>query len=143
MDQIQPEYRQFIKAVDWFAELHQVPESDAALRVMVLCVMAMAADVPTELRPALQAAVGRWYVGTAAVAPWEPFRLACWQHLDDKNGNSTTIADRTDTAVRALICVLGDELSADDYDMTLDFFGSLMGKSGLDAVALVGLKGEG
>lgn len=130
-----------MRAVDQFADVHELSQPDAALRVMTLCVMAMATHVPDHLRPALQAAVERWYVGTSAATIWEPFRIACWQYLDEKNGNSTTIADRTDIAVRALICVLGRDLDT-DCDMTMDFFGSLLGKTGLDAVDLAGLDPE-
>ena len=109
---------------------------------MTLCVMAMAAHVPDNLRPALQVAVSRWYVGASVATPWEPFRIACWSYLDQSNGDSVTIVDQTDIAVRALICVLDEELTVDDYDMTTDFFGNLLGDTDLDAVALAGLVPE-
>ena len=51
----------------------------------------------------------------------EEYRVACWQFLDTKNGNSTTIADREDQAVRLVIGLLFEENRAEDAYLAVKF----------------------
>ena len=117
---------------DLFAEVEQVAatsncdSADASMQVMCIRTLEMTKAVPPGLRPALVDSASRWLVGNETPS-LEPARVACWQFLEGKNGNSTTINDREDVAVRALICVLCDEPD-DDLDMSIDFFESLLTK---------------
>lgn len=108
-----------------------VTEGVAAMWVMTVAAMAMAQDIPLNLRPAMAAAVDRWYAKTADHQSLEPARVACWRFLDTKNGNSTTIDDPVDVAVRTLICVLWDEADeGSDLATGLDFFTGLANRRG-------------
>lgn len=49
--------------------------------------------------------------GDAAV---EPVRVSLWEYLDEKNGNSTTIADPEDHAARTALCGMFEEESRQD-----------------------------
>jgi hypothetical protein len=84
---------------------------------------------------------GSWTEGS--LAPWARDRLvALWRLLvviaalvagfavtttsGAANGSSSVISDREDLAVRALLCVLWDEVpTSDDFEMTLEFFAPL------------------
>ena len=108
-----------------------VTEGVAAMWLMSVAAMAMAADIPATLRPAMAAAVSRWYANAVDQPSLEPARVACWRFLDAKNGNSTTIDDRIDVAVRTLICVLWDAANeGSDLVMGLDFFAGLANRHG-------------
>lgn len=109
----------------------------AALKVMTLGVMAMARELPESLRYALALACERWYAGATDAASLQAASVDCWDFLEAKHGTSTVIADRTDAAVRALICVLWDEVpGVDEVDMTLEFFAPLAGRFGGIAEAM-------
>jgi len=102
-------------------------ESHAAMLAILLEVLALACYVPVELRRAVVDACRRWYVGLAEGESLEPMRVECWNYLQHRNGDSTTVADQTDLVVRGLICVLYDEAPAlDDIEMTFDYFGGLL-----------------
>ena len=108
-----------------------VTEGPAAMWLMTVAAMAMAADIPVTLRSAMAAGVSRWYAGDVGQASLESARVACWQFLDAKNGNSTTIDDRVDVAVRTLICVLWDAADeGSELAMGLDFFVGLVNRHG-------------
>ncbi len=101
------------------------------MAVMTLGAMAMARELPAALRPALAAASTRWYVGSCDGGSLETARIDSWRFLEDKNGDSTTIADRVDLAVRSLICVLWDEApEEEDIASTLDFFATIADRYG-------------
>ena len=111
-------------------------EPQAAMLTIVLEVLALAGHVPTELRRTVVAAATRWYLGVSGGEALEPMRVACWQYLERRHGNSTTVTDLTDLSVRGLICVLyDDEPTLEDIEMTFDYFGALIdrfeGKAGL------------
>jgi hypothetical protein len=102
---------------------HGIEPGEAAMVVMTVSVMAVAHALPDHLEPALLLACRRWCLLDPEAGPLEPSRIEGWEYLDSKYGNSTTIADPTDRAVRALICVLHDDQpSDDDLSDTLDFF---------------------
>jgi hypothetical protein len=104
-----------------------ISSTAAAMWVMVVQALAMAAHVPIELRQALVAASARWYTRDCDPPRLEEWRVASWRFLQAKHGNSTTVIDLSDVAVRALICVLwDDEPSGEDADMSLDYLGSLL-----------------
>ena len=106
-------------------------EPQAAMLAIVLEVMALAGYVPEELRRAVVAASTRWFLGVSGGEALEPMRAECWHYLDRRHGNSTTVADLTDLAVRGLICVLyNDEPELEDIEMTFDYFGALMDRFG-------------
>ncbi|GAB4062458.1 hypothetical protein GCM10028777_02250 [Angustibacter speluncae] len=103
-----------------------------ALRfVMCIAVMTMARHIPPPLRPALLRGCARWYADVEDADSLESDRVLCWHYLDAKNGNSTTINDATDVAVRVLIGVLWDECDEEDvdhFDMGFDFFAGLLAR---------------
>jgi len=78
---------------------------------------------PRQAEVPLAAATGIWCRGL--VARLDDHRVAVWQYLDDKNGNSTTVADYEDHFLRALICVLWDDPWAkrsDELPDTVEWF---------------------
>lgn len=107
-----------------------VTDGVAAMMVMTFGVMAMAREVPHQLRAGLVEACARWF----AVQPTgslEEARVECWKFLEAKHGNSTTVADREDMAVRALICVLWDEADeGEELEMGLDYFAQIADRFG-------------
>lgn len=106
-------------------------EGSATLRVMAIVVMAMAGEIPESLQSAFMSATQRWYAGQSTLGSLQSASVACWEYLEAKNGSSTEINDRSDIAVRALICVLWDEEpDDDDLQMTLDFFAPLADRFG-------------
>lgn len=126
-----PTGRDLISAIDAVATTRGIELGDAAMLVMTKITEQMAA-LPEQLLDGLTAARQRWVTRSEQPEGLTPWRVAAWEFLDAKNGSSTEIADDEDAAVRALICVLWDEgiTSADDYDMTLDFFLHLIGRFG-------------
>lgn len=113
------------------AAVEAIPVPTAAMRTMTFGTMAMARDLPPVLRPALMAAMERWLVGAGEGPELTNHRVAAWEFTNAKNGNSTSINDTTDIAVRALICILWDEALVDDqYWDTLEFFSSLAERYG-------------
>ena len=82
----------------------------------------------------------RWFAPSPVDRPLAGLAAECWSYLEAKNGNSTTVADREDVAVRTLLCVLWDEVpDAEELDSTLDYFVSLVDQfEGIgDALGLV------
>jgi hypothetical protein len=64
---------------------------------------------------------------------WERSQLspsAIWTHLNEKNGNSTTIEDDEDHLLRAVLCVLHPEQQDLDLEDTAYFFRYMLAKSG-------------
>src|SRR5690606_36006389 len=120
-------YERLRATTDAVASAERVSEATAALWVMTVEVLQMASLVPFELRPALVGAGQRWYLQSPDGPKLEPWRVASWQFLEAKHGNSTTVIDRVDVAVRGLICVLWDEEpTGDEVDSTLEYLGSVM-----------------
>lgn len=118
------------------ASLTAVSDGVAAMMVMTLGVMAMARAVPYSLRAALVEACARWFAGVQPNGSLEEARVECWKFLEAKYGNSTTVEDREDLAIRALICILWDEANeGDDLETGLDFFAQIADRfGGLEAV---------
>lgn len=77
------------------------------MRVMTRWIGLARADLPTVGLTALSVAEEHWVKDIPS--DLLESRVACWRYLDAKNGNSTTIGDREDHAMRALICVLFDD----------------------------------
>lgn len=125
------EYADLRDEVRRAAALAAVSEGVAAMMVMTFGVMAMAREVPPSLRAALVQGCARWLAGARTNGALEEARVECWKFLEAKHGDSTTIADREDIAVRALICVLWDEADeGDDLEMGLDFFAQIASQFG-------------
>jgi len=76
-------------------------------------------DLPGVGRSALSMAEGRWLKGEPGNLTAS--RIACWEYLQARNGNSTAIADREDFAMRALICVLYEDEDQSDIGETVGF----------------------
>jgi hypothetical protein len=83
---------------------------------------------------ALDAASRRWLRGHTQ--PLEPLRVAVWTFLDAKHGNSTTIADDEDRAMRALLCCLYDEPDPNQLDTTLLFALDMLSATGISETQL-------
>lgn len=96
------------------------------MQIMTLKTIAMAKDLPDELREDLAAAARRWLTSESPLLSMEVARVAAWRFLEAKNSGSTTSMERTDVAVRALICVLWDEADEDgDMEDGLESFAQL------------------
>jgi hypothetical protein len=78
-------------------------------------------DLPPIGRTALDAARRCWIDQVDDPRQLEEHRVACWQFLDTKNGNSTTIADREDQAVRLVIGLLFEESKEGDAYLAVSF----------------------
>ena len=125
------QYEDLRSAVTRLAAARGVSDGTAAMFLMTLGVMAMAGHIPEPLRPAVVEASARWFAALEGPGLLEPARVACWKYLESKNGNSTAISDKTDIAVRGLICVLWDEADeGDDLETGLEFFAQLVDKYG-------------
>lgn len=115
-------------AIDRVATEEGLAFGAAAMDVMVTVALAMGSALPRELRGVLVAASSRWFGGRRD----EGVRLAllaqdCWSFLEAKHGNSTTVVDREDVAVRTLLCVLWDEApESEEFEMTVDYFVSMV-----------------
>ena len=134
------QYEDLRSAVRRLALMQGVNDGVAAMFTMMVGVMAMATSIPDSLRSAAVEAGARWFAGLDKPGSLEPARVACWNFLEAKNGNSTTVADRTDIAVRGLICVLWDQPDeGDDLETGLEFFAQLADRFGglEDALGLV------
>lgn len=120
-------YERLRLATDAVALSNGISEPSAAMWVMTVEIMKLAESLPHELRQALVDVCQHWYVPSQATASLEAWRVRCWQFLEAKNGNSSSVVDRSDVAVRGLICVLWDsEPSFEDVDPTLEYLGSLL-----------------
>lgn len=96
------------------------------MQTMTRRVIAIAKDLPDELLDGVAAAERQWLSNEASVPHVEDLRVAAWRFLEAKNGNSVTIDDNSDIAVRALICVLWDEADEDGaMEEGLEFFARL------------------
>ena len=102
------------------------------MTVMTFGVMAMAREVPHSLRAGLVAGCARWFAGMQPERSLTRYRVECWKFLDAKHGNSTTVADREDMAVRALICILWDKPHEGGHlAQGLDYFAHLAEEFGV------------
>lgn len=86
------------------------------MKALTLVVELVADDLPPLGLTALAAARRRWLGPETADTPLLEHRIACWKYLDAKHGNSTTIADREDHALRAVIAVLFEAAQGDLYE---------------------------
>lgn len=118
-----------------------VTPGTAAMQTMTLGVMAMAEDLPANLKEQLVAAERRWLAPVDPLPVLTAGRVAAWQFLGAKNADSTTIEDRVDIAVRALICVLWDEADeGSEMEDGLEFFAQLAERyGGLEQVLGLGM----
>lgn len=99
---------------------------ESAMYVMTRLVATMAPDLPQGLRGALAAAGSRWLDRSAVAVPLEQFRVSAWEFLDAR-GTSLTPRDRSDIAVRALVCVCWDRpFEVADMEDALEFFAGLV-----------------
>jgi hypothetical protein len=57
-------------------------------------------------------------------------KITCWTYLDEKHGNSTTIADPEDRVLRALLCVLEPESDSADMSDGVEWFAAML--NGID-----------
>lgn len=106
---------------------HSISEPEAAMMAMTTDVMAMAREIPLDLRHGLVLASQRWFAREQGAPPTAEALRACWAHLERK-GRMSIILDNEDRAIRALICVLSDDANpSGDLNMTLDFFASVAG----------------
>lgn len=112
------------------AAVEGIPLTTASMRTITLCAMAMASDLPREFRPALLAGAQRWLLDEGSSVPLEPYRVAAWLFLKEKNGTTITINDRVDLAMRALIGILWDEEDEEDLGDSWDFLAHLATKYG-------------
>jgi hypothetical protein len=120
-------YEELRSEVARLAAVRGVSDGTAAMFLMTLSVMAMARHIPEPLRPGLVEASARWFAGLEGIGSLQPARVACWKYLEAKNGNSTSVTDKTDVAVRGLICVLWDHADeGDDLEAGLEFFAQLV-----------------
>lgn len=125
------EFRQIVKA---YEDDHSVSEGQALRAVTSFAALAMCSFLPESLRPGLLAAAATAFGSPTDQASLEPIRVATWQFLDERNGNSTTIADATDRAGRLLISIawdqdIPDRDIADTYDFVLKLINDQPGLS--------------
>lgn len=106
--------------------------SAAAMWLAAVSAMAKASALPRALRASLISACSRWFgEPTGAHPPLRQLAADCWAYLETKHGNSSSIVDREDIAIRTLLCVLDDEPpAAADLDMTIDFLVSMLDRFG-------------
>jgi len=116
------------KEIDRLVAAEDLTVAAAAMFLMVNAAMAMASALPPGLRGALVTASSRWFAEPSPVGhPLAGLAAECWSYLEAKNGNSITVTDREDIAVRTLLCVLWDEApDAEELNSTLDYFVSLV-----------------
>ena len=70
---------------------------------------------PHELVPVLARAEAFWSGEAVDPVTLTEGKQACWQFLERKNGDSTTIGDAEDRWVRGMLCLL--DLPSDDGDL--------------------------
>jgi len=94
------------------------------MHALLACLELIREELPAIGRSGLVVAQEYWTGNGRATSDLDDARVGCWQYLDAKNGDSTTIRDREDHAVRALICVLGNkpEQASDHFDTLVFFF---------------------
>lgn len=81
---------------------------------------------------ALDAASRHWLQGQPESL--EPFRVAVWSYLDTKHGNSTSISDDEDRAMRVLIGCLFNE--PDPNNLDLDWAVDMLSAAGVSEAQL-------
>jgi len=62
-------------------------------------------QIPSELQERINALVAAWDLGVPDEAMLLDGKLTLWAFLEDKHGDSTTIADLEDRSVRASLCL--------------------------------------
>jgi hypothetical protein len=97
--------------VDAFADQLSLNSSDPAnyerlMKALTAVVGLVATDLPPVGLEGLDAARRRWVEAEVPGTYLLEHRVACWHYLDAKHGDSTTIDDRQDHAVRAVIALL-------------------------------------
>ncbi len=99
------------------------------MRTLTACAELICSDLPQLGRSALALARRYWTSDDGVPRVLLEARVQCWEYLDVKNGDSTTIADREDHAMRALICCLYGETQepGDCFDSVSFFFEMLNG----------------
>jgi hypothetical protein len=88
-----------------------------ALMQAIGVLLTRSGGLPAELQPRLIQINAAWDADSADAALLRSAKLECWAYLKAKHGNSTTIADKEDRAVRAMLCLLepgGDAVAASD-----------------------------
>lgn len=120
------------REVDRLAATEGLATPAAAMWMIVVSAMAMASKLPESLRGALAQACLRWFSSpTLGEASLHQAAAHCWTYLETKHGNSTSIVDREDVAIRTLLCALVDDLpDMDELDMTIDFLVSMLDRFG-------------
>jgi hypothetical protein len=74
-------------------------------------------NLPPGLHARLAQVNAIWAAGSADEEFLRSVKLECWEFLEDKHGNSTSIVDQEDRAIRAFLCLLepaGDDVAASD-----------------------------
>lgn len=120
-------YRELRAVCEQRAAREGLAHSDAVMQTMTLGVLAVAGRIPAELRPALFVAGTRWLTTDPVLVRLEPFRVQAWEFLERKNGDSASVRDQVDVAVRALLCVLWEDETAQSLDELLAYFTELLG----------------
>ncbi len=119
-------YWQLRRISDERAARANLSDSHAVMQTMTFGVLALMAQLPIELRPAAFAAGTRWLTLEGEHIRLANFRVQAWQFLDRKNGDSTSIHDHVDVAVRALLCTLWDEETESSVDEMLEYYSELL-----------------
>jgi hypothetical protein len=73
--------------------------------------------LPPELHSRLIEVNAAWEEGNADKELLMSVKLECWAYLQAKSGNSTTVADKEDRAIRAMLCLVepaGDREAASE-----------------------------
>jgi hypothetical protein len=127
-----------VLSLDWLDEVACDLESDEgrAMRVATSWVDLAREHLPPLGLRALSVATSRWVDGR--LVDLEPIRVECWQYLDAKNGNSTTIASDEDRAMRALIGCLYNAVNLDLYEHVA-FIAEMLVGTGVEPAKLVQL----
>lgn len=120
-------YAQLISHAEDEAARNGISFPRAALVVMTSRLAESVGDLPDSLRRRFDEASRVWDGSPVEPPSFELERVECWRFLEAKNdGSSTQIADREDAAVRALICILPNEVPDEgDTYLTLEFFASM------------------
>jgi hypothetical protein len=89
-----------------------------ALMVEIGSVVAQCGELPPNLLGRLNEVRSEWDSGNATEDLRSAVKRECWSFLEGKHGNSSSIVDREDRTIRAMLCLLespGDREAA--YDL--------------------------
>ncbi|WP_426344819.1 hypothetical protein ACN9MU_15265 [Pseudoduganella sp. R-32] len=84
-------------------------------RLMCRCMQLVSEYLPPVGGDALQQATRFWLDQSLDGTSLEDARISCWRYLNSKHGNSTSIDDKEDAAMRALLCVLYEKPQSDEF----------------------------